>query len=479
LARLAILAAFGLALATPHPAQAKTFHCGAGDVPCLIAAIRTANANGQGNTIRLEAGTYILTAVDNDTDGANGLPVITSTLTITGAGATTTSIERNASAPAFRLLRVAATGVVTLQGLTLSGGAFPPRAPGIISGGGIFNSGTLRLTQSTITANGAGQAGGIFNSGTLTVTQSTITDNRGFSVGYGGIFNSGTLTVTQSTITDNGGNGAGGIANDGGTVTITNSTIAHHFGGFESGGLLNRAGTVVITTTTFAYNSADGGGAIQNRGTLTVTDSSFTDNIAYFTGAGTIMNFGKLAVTNTTFARNLVVSDVSGAGAAIANYARLILTNSTLADNQVIGTHAEGSALASASGATTILQNTLLARNVGRSGLTSRRGPDCVGGVTSLGNNLIGDPTGCTITMQGTDLTGNPGLDTFTDNGTPGNGHFPLLPTSQAIDAGNNAVCPRKDQIGQRRIGPCDIGAIRFLDQDDHPHGADTAEASQ
>src|SRR6266571_3956052 len=441
LARLAILAAFGLALATPHPAQAKTFHCGAGDVPCLIAAIRTANANGQGNTIRLEAGTYILTAVDNDTDGANGLPVITSTLTITGAGATTTSIERNASAPAFRLLRVAATGVVTLQGLTLSGGAFPPRAPGIISGGGIFNSGTLRLTQSTITANGAGQAGGIFNSGTLTVTQSTITDNRGFSVGYGGIFNSGTLTVTQSTITDNGGNGAGGIANDGGTVTIT--------------------------TTTFAYNSADGGGAIQNRGTLTVTDSSFTDNIAYFTGAGTIENFGTLAVTNTTFARNLVVSDVSGAGAAIANYARLILTNSTLADNQVIGTHAEGSALASASGATTILQNTLLARNVGRSGLTSRRGPDCVGGVTSLGNNLIGDPTGCTITMQGTDLTGNPGLDTFTDNGTPGNGHFPLLPTSQAIDAGNDAVCPKRDQLGEKRVGPCDIGAIRFLDQDD------------
>jgi hypothetical protein len=236
---------------------------------------------------------------------------------------------------------------------------------------------------------------------------------------------------------------------------------------------------VVITTTTFAYNSADGGSAILNTGTLTVTDSSFTDNIAYFTGAGTIMNFGKLAVTNTTFARNLVVSDVSGAGAAIANYARLILTNSTLADNQVIGTHAEGSALASASGATTILQNTLLARNVGRSGLTSRRGPDCVGVVTSLGNNLIGDPTGCTITMQGTDLTGNPGLDTFTDNGTPGNGHFPLLPTSQAIDAGNNTVCPRKDQIGQRRIGPCDIGAIRFLDQDDHPHGADTAEASQ
>ena len=93
----------------------------------------------------------------------------------------------------------------------------------------------------------------------------------------------------------------------------------------------------------------------------------------------------------------------------------------------------------------------------------------CSGSVTSLGNNLIGDPTGCTITLQASDLTGDPGLGDFTDNGTPGNGHFPLLSTSQAIDAGNDAVCPRRDQLGQRRVNiprvgtsRCDIGAIEF-----------------
>jgi hypothetical protein len=58
-------------------------------------------------------------------------------------------------------------------------------------------------------------------------------------------------------------------------------------------------------------------------------------------------------------------------------------------------------------------------------------------------------------------------LDAFTDNGRPGNGHFPLLPTSQAIDAGSDVVCPRTDQLGRRRIGPCDIGAIEFRDRDD------------
>jgi len=64
--------------------------------------------------------------------------------------------------------------------------------------------------------------------------------------------------------------------------------------------------------------------------------------------------------------------------------------------------------------------------------------------------------------LEPTDLTGDSGLGAFTDNGTPGNGHFPLLPTSQAIDAANNKVCPKKDQIGRLRKPHCDIGSIEF-----------------
>jgi hypothetical protein len=70
-------------------------------------------------------------------------------------------------------------------------------------------------------------------------------------------------------------------------------------------------------------------------------------------------------------------------------------------------------------------------------------------------------------------------LDAFTDDGRPGHGHFPLLPTSQAIDMGNDAVCPRTDQLGQRRIGPCDIGAIRFLDNADLLQDDDATAAPQ
>jgi hypothetical protein len=387
---VAALVVYALA---PHPVQAKTFHCGAGDVSCLIAAINEANANRQKkNTIRLEAGTYTLTAVDNTTaedsrlPQSNGLPVITSPLTITGQGAETTIIERDTSAPFFRILNVAAAGALTLQRLTLRGGRF-------------FSQGA---------------GAGIFNDGILTITKSTISQNFGgpFSIG-GGIFNDGTLTITNSTISSNAvldGNG-GGISNVG-TLTITNSAISEN-------------------------HSLDGGG-ISNVGTLTITNSTISSNGARHDGSG-ISNFGTLTLTNSTIVGNTPAEDsigvVSGGG---------IFTVGTVE-----------------------LQNTILALNmVGLFG----RGPDCFGPVTSFGNNLIGDPTGCTITLQSSDLTGDPGLGDFTDNGKPGNGHFPLLSTSKAVDAGNNAVCPRRDQLGKRRVGPCDIGAIRFLDKDDRQH---------
>jgi len=56
-----------------------------------------------------------------------------------------------------------------------------------------------------------------------------------------------------------------------------------------------------------------------------------------------------------------------------------------------------------------------------------------------------------------------------------GTGPVPL-PTSPAIDAGNDAVCPRWDQLGQRRVdipgvgtSRCDIGAIEVQPRDTTP----------
>jgi hypothetical protein len=118
---LPVVAAILFTLLTSPPIQAADFSCPSGDVACLIAAINTANGNGEEDTITLAAGTYTVTAVDNSTDGENGLPSITSPITIQGAGAETTMLERASTAPEFRLLHVSVDGVLQIEGLTARG----------------------------------------------------------------------------------------------------------------------------------------------------------------------------------------------------------------------------------------------------------------------------------------------------------------------------------------------------------------------
>src|SRR5439155_1482462 len=166
------------ALGLPQPVQATEFTCASGDVTCLIDAINQANANGQTNKITLRRGTYTLTADDNTTEGSpserNGLPSITSTLTLRGACPDTTKIER-----------VASDQCTCADNLALDD-----------RGGGIFNSpsGALLLTDSTLTGNvAAGAGGGIWNGGALVVINSTLVGRSAFAGGGLGNFG-GTAT---------------------------------------------------------------------------------------------------------------------------------------------------------------------------------------------------------------------------------------------------------------------------------------------
>ena len=397
---VSIAAAFIGTLALSQPGQAADFACASGDVACLIKAIREANGNGEANTITLEAGTYPLTTVDNNTDGSNGLPSITSPLTLQGAGADATVIERAAGTPAFRLMHVAATGALTLEGLTLRGGLASSR-PRLESGGGLFNNG-------------------------------------------------GAVALTRTMLTGNTAGGGGGLANHRGTVLITQALIAHNeaLSTTSGGGLLN-TGTLILSETTFANNRAHAGGGLATGGTALVTNTTVTDNEAAV-GAGIFQSDGTLTIVKTTFARNQAAVEGGGLFGHM-----VMLLNATLTDNSGgMGGGLAGSA---------VLLNTLLARNTSM-GLRSLglRSPDCGGRVISLGTNLLGDPTGCIITLRATDRTGDLGAGEFTSDRPAGRGHVPLLPDSPAIEAGNPAFCPPTDQLGQRRVGVCDIGAVEF-----------------
>jgi hypothetical protein len=282
-----VAAAITIALTSIRPVHAAVFTCPSGSVTCLIAAINTANGNGEANTIALEAGIYSLTAVDNKTDGPNGLPSITSTLTIVGAAlegleraeqnelpplptGMTTVIERHAltSPPPFRLFHVAVDGTLILEGLTLRGGdAF--------AGGGLFNRGTLTIHDSTLVGNRAKGGGGLVNLGTLIITTSTLVGNSGGNA-IGGLFNAGTAVLTNSTVGDNAAPLHGGLFNsDRGSMFITNTTISRNVAASGAGGLLNR-GTLTLQNTILARNLS--GDSQDCSGTLTSLGNNLLGN---------------------------------------------------------------------------------------------------------------------------------------------------------------------------------------------------------
>jgi hypothetical protein len=151
------------------------FNVGADDVATLIADINTANSNGQSNVINLTASTYDLATVNNFWYGPNGLPAISSNLTIHGNGAI---IQRDpsSSTPNFRLFYVSgglelspgslSMDNVVLQGGVAKGGDSNEGGGGLGAGGAIFNQGTLKLTDVTLDNNQAmGGSRGVLTAG--------------------------------------------------------------------------------------------------------------------------------------------------------------------------------------------------------------------------------------------------------------------------------------------------------------------------
>jgi hypothetical protein len=249
--RMIVQMVTALAVILPRAVPAAEFACAGGDVACLIGAITAANANGEANTITLAAGTYTLTAVHNTTvDGPNGLPSITSPLTITGANTssgggnitidnitlgqntgtgigignlnTSTIIEQALGAPDFRLVHIAETGAAVLHGLTLRGGA-----------GAIANHGTLTLANSVLAANVHGLGGGIHNTGTMTIVNSALSNGDSIS-------NAGDMAFTNCTVS--------GDVSNAGVVTLQNTILA---GGISdcSGPFISLGNNLIISAT--------------------------------------------------------------------------------------------------------------------------------------------------------------------------------------------------------------------------------------
>jgi CSLREA domain-containing protein len=414
-----------------------------------------------------------------------GTLVIDKTLSITGPGIHVT-VSRRSTDPAFRLMTVGNSGIVSLTNLDLRNGKTDK------NGGGLINFGKLTLRNCLVMENTAATGGGIDNHGPLTLTRTSIVGNSGLAgptrSSAGGIHNHlDRVTITNSSVTGNSGigifNGGGrldiansfissnsstGLSQDWGAATLEHVAIARN----HAGGIVNHQGSVLLNNSVIAANSAADGAGILNLagGSVNVVNSTINQNVATGRGGG-IHNtvgdlFGRLSA-QVTVTNSTVYGNRAQFGGGIENSndlggAEVRILNSTV-DRNSAGTNGGGvrngnSEAGSDQSNSVFLINSIVALN------TAPSAPDVADGAGRF--NLIGNGTGSGISSSNGNQVGtssspiNPKIGALVNNGGPTRTQA-LLAGSPAIDAASTPDCPATDQRGVTRPQglACDIGS--------------------
>lgn len=422
------------------------------DTPGIVDTI-TFDSSLSGQTIHL-------TSDDTYTGfGPTGLVIDNDLVTIDGSAAPGLVISGD---NARRVFGVAATGILTLQGVTVSNG-FTNGATG--TGGGavyVANGTTLNVFESLITGNAAGMThkhgalkwygGGIFsNGGVVNIIDSTISNNT--VIGYGG-----------------------GIANHNGALTVLNSTLTDNQALFLSGSINPTAGRQIYNVgdninparprspsgaTAFAsINNSILGQADTNAEDFTGTTIVGTKSVTY-----TIQTSDVDTAKNTIsfslppgFKTGDAVTYSDGGGTGIGNLPNgtyyVVLEDSLGLTISLADTQAD--ALATVPVVRILLSTGNNAQTL--SGSVSLSPP--AQNVTSGVANLIRTQSGF---AGGIVSTADPLLQPLADNGGPTKTYLPGA-GSPAIDSGDNSVASALsfDQRGLPRLlnSKIDLGAI-------------------
>ena len=399
------------------------------------------NAAGGANTITWATeltGTITLTS---------GQLEISNDLTITSVSSLAIS-GNNTS----RVFQVDAGVTVTISGLTITGGRAPDGTPGVNAtnssgeglpggnggdGGGIYNLGSLTLSNDTISNNAAG-VGGNGGYGYPTLAGVTPGGNGGVGGNGGGIYSLGSLTLSGDIIVKN----AAGFGGDG---EISGGPGGH---GGDGGGIYS-TGSVDIFGSTIDSNSAGGGGSGYNvirpggnggdgggvwvSGNIVTTDSTISNNRA----------------GNAHLGGQYIITGSGGSGGGVYASAGVTFANCTVALN-LAGTAAPGKPPGSVSGpgiGTGIDSVGLvhLANCTVSSEGTSAAEDVAAGGNSVLQNTIVEDFRGSFTSSNTHNL-----LNEIADLAPLGNyggrtQTMPPLPGSPAIDAGSNALALSPD----------------------------------
>jgi hypothetical protein len=318
---VALLTVTGAAAKGPKAPKPPKPHGPGTHVPCagqaaLVTAINAANTAGGGKLTLAPHCDYQLTSADN---GENGLPVITTKITINGRHA---SIDGTGSVRVFEV--DGPGGALSLSQLTVTGGSAD-------IGGGIANlGGSVVLDHAQVNHNAATMAGGGIASATfdpssmatLTLRHSSVNDNQ--------------QTLPPSEDQNASGLGGGGIANVDGIAKLDHSKVngntAQAFvgGGIASGDYLNFSSTdsvLIVRHSQVNGNSAPnaGGGGIQNLlGSATIDHSRVNGNTSLNGGGISSGNAGApdltahLVVKHSQVSRNTATAGPGGEGPPLA-----------------------------------------------------------------------------------------------------------------------------------------------------------------
>jgi CSLREA domain-containing protein len=458
---------------------------------CSASVVVTSNADSGANTLRdainngvCDGGTITFDPSVTSITLTTGELAVSKNMTINGPGAAALTISGNNTS---RVFNVAVGKTVIISGMTLTSGKVTGAngaagSAGVdAKGGGVFNAGTLTLSNVILSgshatggdggsnsgagaggAGGNGLGGGIFNSGTLTLTNTTVNGGNSATGGKGG-------DTDPANANGNGGSAFGGGVYSSGTLTLTNSTIS---GNSVAGGAPGAGGTGGVSGNAL-------GGGICNDGSsaaasATITGSTISGNTSSVNGGG-IANVGTgtnatLTLTNTTISGNGANNDGGGIyndGATGTTTLTSVTVTGNTTDKDDLGGGA-GGGLNIVSGTFT-LRNTIVAGNL--KGTATPTAHDITGTINTSGSassyNLIGDAASSGGLTDGTDhnIVGNAGAGTIdiltvlnptlADNGGPTKTHA-LVGGSPALEKGN-AFGLTTDQRGFPR--PVDFDA--------------------
>ncbi|ALF52179.1 hypothetical protein ACX27_03835 [Nostoc piscinale CENA21] len=455
-------------------------------------AISNANASAGKDLIRFTGGLFTDNIADTISLGGSSL-LITDDLSIDGRGSNLLTISGNYNFAQdnniSRVFEIANGITVDIEGLTIANGyATDTRGGGGVynagnltlrnvtvsnnfsggqdssgnNGGGIYNStsGVLRLNNSTVTANYAGQVdaegifyagdgGGIYNAGIVTLNNSAINGN---SAGYyndsyfpdnlgngAGIYNTGTLTANNTTINNNRGTGDGtglystnvvtlsyssvnnnessnqyynafsGIVSTG-SLTIKNSSVSNNaaivVGGAGAG--IDSSGTLIISYSKIDNNSSYWSSGVIHSGTLTVTNSSINYNSGR--NSSGLIATGTSKIDKTTINGNYSYYDFSNAGLIL--YGIATVSNSSISNNSSDYGSTGLSSIGLRGSSNVIVSNSTISGNIG--GLNVTEDINSSGIYNSASSNL---------TVIRSTITGNSNAEgaangTIVNNGT-------------------------------------------------------------